>query len=143
MHQRVSLIILTNQGWELIIKVLVVDDQGSMRDVISHMLRQLGFRNVFTATDGIVAYRMLKSGDFDFVVSDWYMPNMTGIQLLKAIRKNDNIKSLPVLLVTAENQKKQIMEAAKSGVNSFIVKPFSASQLENKIKIIFPNWQPS
>lgn len=143
MHQRVSLIILTNQGWELIIKVLVVDDQGSMRDVISHMLRQLGFRNVFTATDGIVAYRMLKSGDFDFVVSDWYMPNMTGIQLLKAIRKNDNIKSLPVLLVTAENKKKQIMEAAKSGVNSFIVKPFSASQLENKIKIIFPNWQPS
>jgi two-component system chemotaxis response regulator CheY len=121
----------------------VVDDQGSMRDVISHMLRQLGFRNVFTATDGIVAYRMLKNGDFDFVVSDWYMPNMTGIQLLKAIRKNENFKTIPVLLVTAENQRKQIMEAAKSGVNSFIVKPFSAAELENKIKIIFPNWEPS
>ena len=95
------MIIVKNQSKELIIKVLVVDDQGSMRDVISHMLRQLGFRNVFTATDGVVAYRMLKTGDFDLIVSDWYMPNMTGIQLLKAIRNNEKIKSLPVLLVTA------------------------------------------
>ena len=114
-----------------------------MRDVIAHMLRQLGFRNVYTAIDGIVAYRMLKNAEFDFVVSDWNMPNMTGIQLLKAIRQNDSLKTLPVLLVTAENKKKQIMEAAKSGVNSFIVKPFSAAELEKKIKIIFPDWQSS
>jgi len=114
-----------------------------MRDIISHMLKQLGFRNVFIAEDGIIAYRMLKNGDFDFVVSDWNMPNMTGIQLLKAIRQNENLQKLPVLLVTAENKKKQIMEAAKSGVNSFIVKPFSAAELEKKIKIIFPDWQPS
>jgi len=114
-----------------------------MRDVISHILRQLGFRNVFTAEDGIIAYRMLKNGDFDFVVSDWNMPHMTGIQLLKAIRQNDYLKTLPVLLITAESQKRQIMEAAKSGVNSFIVKPFSAAELEKKIKIIFPDWQSS
>lgn len=111
-----------------------------MRDVISHILKQLGFRNVFTASDGVIAYRMIKDSNFDFVISDWNMPNMTGIQLLKAIRQNEEVKSLPVLLVTSENQKKQIMEAAKSGVNSFIVKPFSAAELENKIKIIFPNW---
>ena len=123
------------------IKILVVDDQESMRDVMSHILRQLGFRDVFTATDGIVAYRMLKSGNFDFVVSDWNMPNMTGIQLLKAIRKNEDLKTLPVLLVTTENKKKQIMDAVKSGVNSFIVKPFSAVELEKKIKIIFPTWK--
>ena len=114
-----------------------------MRDVISHILRQLGFRSVFTAADGIVAYRMLKKGNFDFVVSDWNMPNMTGIQLLKAIRQNDDLKSLPMLLVTSENKKKQIMEAAKSGVNSFIVKPFPPAELESKIKKIFPEWETS
>lgn len=112
-----------------------------MRDVISHILRQLGFRNVFTAADGVIAYRMLKTGNFDFVVSDWNMPNMTGIQLLKAIRQNDSLKELPVLLVTAENKKRQIIEAAKSGVNSFIVKPFSPAELEKKISVIFPDWQ--
>ena len=112
-----------------------------MRDVISHILRQLGFRSVFTASDGIVAYRMLKKGEFDFVVSDWNMPNMKGLQLLNAIRQNDELKSLPVLLVTAENKKKQVIEAAKSGVNSFIAKPFSAAELEKKIKIIFPEWK--
>ncbi len=112
-----------------------------MRDVISHILKQLGFRNVFTAEDGVIAYRMLKTGNFDFVVSDWNMPNMTGLQLLKAIRQNDSLKELPVLLVTAENQRKQILAAAKSGVNSFIVKPFSAAELEKKISLIFPDWQ--
>lgn len=124
------------------IKILVVDDQKSMVDVISHILRQLGFRNVFTAPDGIVAYRMLKTGDFDFVISDWNMPKMTGIQLLKAIRKDEDIMSLPMLIVTSENKKGDIMEAAKSGVNSFIVKPFSPAELEKKIKIIFPEWRP-
>ena len=128
---------------EIIIKVLVVDDQESMRDIISHMLKQLGFRNVFTAEDGVRAYTMLKNGNFDFVVTDWNMPNMTGIQLLKAIRQNNDLKALPVLLVTAENKKRQIMEAAKSGVNSFIVKPFSAAELEKKIQLIFPDWQSS
>lgn len=112
-----------------------------MRDIISHLLKQLGFRNIFTAVDGVVAYTILKNGNFDFVVSDWNMPNMTGIQLLKAIRQNDSLKTLPVLLVTAENKKTQIMEAAKSGVNSFIVKPFSAAELEKKIKLIFPDWK--
>jgi len=119
-------------------KILVVDDQESMRVVITHMLRQLGCKNIFTANDGVIAYRMLKDGDFDFVVTDWNMPNMTGIQLLKAIRQNDSLKELPVLLVTAENSKKQVTEAAKSGVNSFIVKPFSAAQLEKKLTRIFP-----
>lgn len=113
-----------------------------MRDVIVHILRQLGFKYIAKAPDGIVAYSKLKQRPFDFVISDWNMPNMTGLQLLKAIRQNDDLASLPVLLVTAENEKKQIVAAAKSGVNSFIVKPFSAGELEKKIKIIFPDWVP-
>ena len=110
-----------------------------MRDVISHIIKELGFRDVYTASDGIVAYRMLKEGDFDFVISDWNMPNMTGIQLLKAIRQNEKLVTLPMLLVTTEHKKSQILEAAKSGVNSFIVKPFSPAELEKKIKQIFPD----
>jgi two-component system chemotaxis response regulator CheY len=127
----------------VVIKILVVDDQETMRKVISHILSQLGFTNVKTAVDGRVAFRMLVQGDFDFVISDWNMPNMTGIQLLKAIRLTEKIKKMPVLLVTAENEKKQVMEAVKAGVNSFICKPFSAAELQKKIGIIFPSLQLS
>ncbi len=117
----------------------MVDDQVTMRKVITHILKQLGFENIHVAEDGKIAFKMLLKGDFDFVISDWNMPNMTGIELLNLIRKTDDLKSLPVLLITAENQKSQVMEAVKAGVNSFIAKPFSAAELEKKIAIIFPN----
>jgi len=124
-------------------KILVVDDQITMRKVISHILQELGYTNITTAEDGKQAFRILMNSDFDFVVSDWNMPNMTGIQLLKAIRQTAQIKDLPVLLITAENQKSQVMEAARSGVNSFICKPFSGAELEKKIAIIFPELKAS
>jgi len=127
-----------NCSEEFIIKILVVDDQETMRKVISHILKQLGFNHISVAEDGKKAYQMLKKGSFNFVISDWNMPNMSGIQLLKLIRNTDSLKTLPVLLVTAENEKSQVMEAAKAGVNSFIAKPFSAAELEKKIAIIFP-----
>jgi len=110
-----------------------------MRQVISQILKSLGYEDITVAEDGRVAFRMLRMKEYDFVISDWNMPNMTGIQLLKAIRNNEKVKELPVLLVTAENQKKQVVEAAKYGVNSFIAKPFSAAELAKKIKLIFPN----
>jgi len=121
-----------------VMKILVVDDQETMRKVISHILQQLGYSNITTAEDGKDAFRKLAAGNFDFVVSDWNMPNMSGIQLLKAIRKTDTIKDTPVLLITAENEKSQVMEAARAGVNSFIAKPFSPAELEKKIMLIFP-----
>lgn len=120
------------------INILVVDDQETMRKVISSLLKDIGFIDISVAEDGKQAYRKLVGGKFDFVVSDWNMPNMTGIELLKVIRKTELIKDLPVLLITAANQKGQVMEAAKAGVNSFIVKPFSGAELLKKIKIIFP-----
>ena len=127
-----------NSNEEFVIKILVVDDQECMRKVISHILKQLGFDNIYVAADGRIAYQMLKKSNFNFVISDWNMPNMSGIQLLKLVRKTDSLKTLPVLLVTAENEKSQVMEAAKAGVNSFITKPFSAAELEKKIALIFP-----
>lgn len=120
------------------INILVVDDQETMRKVISSLLKDIGFIDISVAEDGKQAYIKLVGGKFDFVVSDWNMPNMTGIELLKVIRKTELIKDLPVLLITAANQKGQVMEAAKAGVNSFIVKPFSGAELLKKIKIIFP-----
>ncbi len=109
-----------------------------MRKVISQILKSLGYNDITVAEDGRVAFRMLRMKPYDFVISDWNMPNMTGIQLLKAIRHNDKLKDTPVLLVTAENEKSQVMEAAKLKVNSFITKPFSPAELQKKINLIFP-----
>jgi two-component system chemotaxis response regulator CheY len=120
------------------LKILVVDDQETMRRVISQILKSLGFSDISLAADGRIAFRMLRMKPYDFVISDWNMPNMTGIQLLKAIRNNESLKDLPVLLVTAENEKSQVIEAAKYKVNSFIAKPFSPVELAKKIKVIFP-----
>ena len=127
-----------NCSEEFVIKFLVVDDQETIRKVISHILKQLGFDRISVAEDGKIGYQMLKKGSFNFVISDWNMPNMSGIQLLKLIRKSDSLKTLPILLVTAKNEKSQVMEAAKTGVISFIAKPFSAAELEKKIALIFP-----
>jgi len=118
-------------------KVLIVDDFSTMRRIIKNLLRDLGFTNTFEADDGHTALPMLKSGDFEFVVTDWNMPIMQGIDLLKEIRKDPNLKHLPVLMVTAEAKREQIVEAAQAGVNGYIVKPFTAGTLKEKLDKVF------
>ncbi len=118
-------------------KILVVDDFSTMRRIIKNLLRDLGFNNTSEADDGSTALPMLKSGGFDFLISDWNMPGMEGIDLLKAVRADENISGMPVLLVTAESKKEQIVEAAQAGVNGYIVKPFNAATLKEKIQKIF------
>ncbi len=118
-------------------KILIVDDFSTMRRIIKNLLRDLGFNNTSEADDGNTALPMLKSGGFDFLISDWNMPGMQGIDLLKAVRADADLSSLPVLLVTAESKKEQIIEAAQAGVNGYIVKPFNAATLKEKIEKIF------
>lgn len=118
-------------------KVLIVDDFSTMRRIIKNLLRDLGFTNTFEADDGHTALPMLKDGDFEFVVTDWNMPIMQGIDLLKEIRKDPKLKHLPVLMVTAEAKREQIIEAAQAGVNGYIVKPFTAGTLKEKLDKVF------
>ena len=118
-------------------KILIVDDFSTMRRIIKNLLRDLGFTNTSEADDGNSALPMLQSGNFDFLVTDWNMPGMTGIDLLKAVRADDRLKSLPVLMVTAEAKREQIIEAAQSGVNGYIIKPFTAATLQEKLAKIF------
>ncbi len=118
-------------------KFLVVDDFSTMRRIVRGLLKELGFLNVDEAEDGVVALARLKSEAFDFVVSDWNMPNMTGIELLRAIRADAALAHLPVLMVTAEAKKENIIEAAKAGANGYVVKPFTAATLDEKLNKIF------
>ncbi len=118
-------------------KVLVVDDFSTMRRIVKNLLRDLGFTNIQEADDGSTALPMLQGGDFDFVVTDWNMPGMQGIDLLKAIRADSSLSHIPVLLITAEAKKEQIIMAAQAGVNGYIVKPFTAGTLKTKIDKIF------
>ncbi|WP_084683684.1 chemotaxis response regulator CheY [Psychromonas hadalis] len=118
-------------------KVLIVDDFSTMRRIIKNLLRDLGFTNTFEADDGSTALPMLKEGSFEFVVTDWNMPIMQGIDLLKEIRKDPKLKHLPVLMVTAEAKREQIIEAAQAGVNGYIVKPFTAGTLKEKLDKVF------
>ena len=118
-------------------KILIVDDFSTMRRIIKNLLRDLGFNNTQEADDGNTALPMLQSGDFDFLITDWNMPGMTGIELLRAVRSDPKLASLPVLMVTAEAKKEQIVEAAQAGVNGYIVKPFTAQTLKEKIDRIF------
>lgn len=118
-------------------KILVVDDFSTMRRIIKNLLRDLGFTNIHEADDGVTALPMLKGGGFDFLVSDWNMPGMTGIDLLRAVRADESLKTLPVLMVTAESKREQIIEAAQAGVNGYVVKPFTAATLKEKIEKIF------
>jgi len=118
-------------------KVLVVDDFSTMRRIIKNLLRDLGFTNISEADDGSTALPMLQGGDFDFVVTDWNMPGMQGIDLLKAIRADASLLHIPVLMVTAEAKKEQIVMAAQAGVNGYIVKPFTAATLKTKLDKIF------
>lgn len=118
-------------------KILVVDDFSTMRRIIKNLLKDLGFTNIQEADDGNTALPMLVQGDFDFVVTDWNMPGMQGIDLLRAIRADDNLKHLPVLMVTAEAKKEQIVAAAQAGVNGYVIKPFTAATLKEKLEKIF------
>lgn len=112
-----------------------------MRRIIKNLLRELGFNNTMEADDGSTALPMLKNGGFDFLVTDWNMPNMEGIDLLRAVRADPALKTLPVLMVTAEAKRDQIVEAAQAGVNGYIVKPFTAETLKEKIEKIFERIQ--
>ena len=123
------------------IKILIVDDFSTMRRIIKNLLRDLGFNNTFEADDGNTALPLLKNGDYDFVVTDWNMPGMQGIDLLKEIRKDPALCHIPVLMVTAEAKREQIIEAAKSGVNGYIIKPFTAATLKEKLEKIFERIQ--
>ena len=120
-------------------KILVVDDFSTMRRIVRNLLVDLGFSGqlIFEADDGEAALSMLRSQPFDMVVTDWNMPNMTGIDLLRAIRGEPAWKALPVLMVTAENNRDQIVAAAQAGVNGYIVKPFNAATLQEKLTKIF------
>ena len=118
-------------------KILVVDDFSTMRRIIKNLLRDLGFNNTQEADDGSTALPMLQKGDFDFVVTDWNMPGMQGIDLLKAIRADEKLKNIPVLMVTAEAKREQIIAAAQAGVNGYVVKPFTAATLKEKLEKIF------
>lgn len=118
-------------------KILIVDDFSTMRRIIKNLLRDLGFNNTQEADDGQTAWPMLQTGNFDFLVTDWNMPLMTGIELLEKVRASEELASLPVLLVTAEAKKEQIVQAAQAGVNGYVVKPFTAITLKEKIDKIF------
>ena len=119
------------------IKFLVVDDFSTMRRIVRNLLKELGFTNVDEAEDGAVAWQKLQNGGFDFVVSDWNMPNMDGLTLLQTIRGDPNYKALPVLMITAEAKKENIIAAAQAGASGYIVKPFTAATLNEKLTKIF------
>ncbi|NWG31419.1 MAG: chemotaxis response regulator CheY [Rhodocyclaceae bacterium] len=119
------------------IKFLVVDDFSTMRRIVRNLLKELGFTNVEEAEDGAVAWQKLQGGGFDFVVTDWNMPNMDGLTLLQTIRAHPATKSLPVLMITAEAKKENIIAAAQAGASGYIVKPFTAATLNEKLGKIF------
>ncbi|HBC58552.1 MAG TPA: chemotaxis protein CheY [Gammaproteobacteria bacterium] len=118
-------------------RVLVVDDFSTMRRIIKNLLRDLGFNNTVEADDGSSALALLQESHFDFVISDWNMPGMEGIELLEKVRADEKLCKLPFLLVTAESKREQIVQAAEAGVNGYIVKPFTAATLQEKIEKIF------
>ena len=118
-------------------KILVVDDMSTMRSIIRATLEQLGFVKIEEAEDGQAALKKLRAGSFAFVISDWNMPGMTGIDLLRIIRSDDKLKAIPVLMVTAEAKKENLVEAIQAGVTNFIVKPFTAEVLQEKMNKIF------
>ncbi|MHB1203601.1 MAG: chemotaxis response regulator CheY [Acidithiobacillus sp.] len=123
------------------IHILVVDDFSTMRRIVRNLLREIGFANFDEAEDGVQALQKLRNRPFDFVVTDWNMPNMQGIDLLRAIRADPQLKHIPILMVTAEAKRENILEAAQAGVNGYIVKPFTAETLREKLDAIFKRLQ--
>ncbi len=118
-------------------RILIVDDYSTMRRIIKNLMRELGFSNLDEADDGTSALPMLKSGKFDFLITDWNMPGMTGIDLLAEVRNDSELAEMPVLMVTAQAKKEEIVRAAQAGVNGYVVKPFTAETLKEKINKIF------
>jgi len=123
------------------LKILVVDDFSTMRRIVRNLLKELGFTNVDEAEDGVNALQKLRAEAFDFVISDWNMPNMTGIELLRMVRADAALRHLPVLMITAEAKKENIIEAAQAGASGYIVKPFTAATLDEKLSKIFQTMQ--
>jgi two-component system chemotaxis response regulator CheY len=119
------------------LRFLVVDDFATMRRIVRNLLKDLGYTNVEEAEDGSDALSKLQASPVDFVISDWNMPNMDGLQLLNEIRKDDRLKAIPVLMVTAEAKKENIIAAAQAGASGYVVKPFTAATLEEKLGKIF------
>jgi two-component system chemotaxis response regulator CheY len=122
-------------------RFLIVDDFSTMRRIMRNLLKELGFMNVEEAGDGVEALAKLRADKFDFVVSDWNMPNMTGIELLQAIRADAGLRHLPVLMVTAEAKRENIIMAAQAGASGYVVKPFTAAKLDEKLMKIFRTMQ--
>lgn len=122
---------------DLKLKFLVVDDFSTMRRIVRNLLKELGYASVDEADDGVVALQKLNNGAFDFVVTDWNMPNMDGLALLQAIRQAPHLKHLPVLMITAEAKRENIIAAAEAGADGYIVKPFTAATLAEKLEKIF------
>lgn len=122
---------------DLKIKVLVVDDYSTMRRIVTNILKQIGYSDIDVAEDGDSALARLKQGGYGLVVSDWNMPNMNGLDLLKAIRADNSLSNTPVLMVTAEAKKENVIIAIKAGVNNYVVKPFTSDVLKEKIEKIF------
>lgn len=118
-------------------KILVVDDMSTMRRIVKNILKELGFSNIEEAENGSDALTKLKANPFDLVVSDWNMPVMPGIELLRNIRADASLKHIPVLMVTAEAQKENLVEAIQAGVSNYIVKPFTADTIKQKLEKIF------
>ncbi len=118
-------------------KILVVDDMVTMRRIVKNVLKQLGFSNIEEAENGQDGLQKLRAGQFNFVVSDWNMPVMTGIDMLRAIRADEKLKAIPVLMVTAEAQQSNLVEAVQAGVSNYIIKPFTAETMQEKLAKIF------
>lgn len=123
--------------FDLKTKFLVVDDFSTMRRIVKNILIQLGYEKIDEAEDGVHAYSKLQNGEYDFVISDWNMPNMDGLELLKKIRSDDRLKAMPVLMVTAESEKEKVILAIQAGVSNYVVKPFTAEALKSKLELIF------
>jgi two-component system, chemotaxis family, chemotaxis protein CheY len=124
-------------------RILVVDDFATMRRIIKNLLGELGFDNLDEADDGKTALPIMQTGEVDFLVTDWNMPGMTGLELVKAVRGDPKLRHTPILMVTAEAKKSQIVEAAQAGINGYVVKPFTAGTLNEKIDRIFARIQQS
>jgi len=123
--------------------ILVVDDFSTMRRIIKGLLNDLGFSNVTEADDGLTALPMLKAGNFEFLLTDWNMPGMQGVELLRQVRADERLCKLPVLMLTAEAKREQIVEAVQAGVSGYVIKPFTAATLKEKIDKIFASRPPT
>jgi two-component system, chemotaxis family, chemotaxis protein CheY len=122
---------------DLNMKVLVVDDFATMRRIIKNVLKQIGFTHILEADDGATAIEVLKENEVDLIISDWNMPRMNGLDLLKTVRNKESTKTIPFVMVTAEAQKDNVLQAVQSGVDNYIVKPFTADAIKEKLTRVF------